>query len=375
MSKANSLFRVAVVTNSSWNLLNFRRGIILALAEAGHEVFLVAPRRDEEAEPDDLPGTHLTIHHLHRRGTQPLRDLLLARELCRIYREHRIDWAFHFTAKPVVYGSLAARWVGVKSIATLTGLGYTFLRSHFTASLMKRLYAFSLRTAEAVFYHNPDDRALLLKAGVGAPDRSFVVGGSGISLDQFPCQPFHRAIPGRFLFVARLLSDKGIHEYVAAARRARELNPDLTFQVLGPFDPGNPSVISPNELAAWTNDGTINYAGSVADVRPYLEQASVVVLPSYREGLPRVLLEGGATGRPLLTTDVPGCRAVVADGDNGLLVPARDAEALARAMLKMAAMPQEELRAMGLRARAVVEEKFDQRLVNEAYLRAVNRHE
>ena len=366
MSSPALHFRVAVVANSVWNIHNFRRGIVKALAAAGHEVYLIAPPAADGDPLRNLPATFLPLRHLRRRGTQPLRELLLARELYGIYRTHRIDRALHFTAKPVIYGSLAARRAGVKSIATLTGLGYTFLRGRLTAALMKRLYAFALRRTEAVFYHNPDDRALLLAAGVGTPERSFVVGGSGLPLAEFSLQPYRKAVPGRFLFVGRLLADKGIREFVAAAAALRARRPDLSFHAVGSPDPGNPASIGPEELARWRAAGHVVFHGQVDDVRPQLTAASVVVLPSYREGCPRSLLEAAATGRALIGADVPGVREVVRPEETGWLVPVSSARGLEAGMEK--SLTEGNLERLGQNGRALVEAGFSERSVCAVYL-------
>jgi glycosyltransferase involved in cell wall biosynthesis len=364
---------VAIVANTAWNLYNFRRSLIDALLKEDYRVLLIAPDGPERERLKATGVEYITLRNLRRKGLNPLRDLALLNELRGIYRQQKVTVALHFTIKPVIYGSLAARLTGVRNISTLTGLGYTFLSGDRANGLVRIMYRNALRHAETVFFHNPDDRQLFLDGGLVTGAQSGVVAGSGLRLEDYPLSPYSEAIPGRFLFVARLLTDKGIREYVAGARAAKAVNPSLTFHVLGPFDPDNPSEIGAEELKQWVAEGVIFYEGATMDVRSHLARASVVVLPSYREGCPRALLEGGATGRPLLATDVPGCRAVVTDSYNGFLVPPRDAEALASVMLKMSALPTGDLEQMGLRARTVVEERFDLRMVNGDYLYVVAR--
>jgi glycosyltransferase involved in cell wall biosynthesis len=371
MNGPSQHFRVAIVANSVWNLYKFRSGLTKALIAEGHQVFLVAPPDGTEGKLDPLRATFLPLHHLTRQGIHPLRELRLARELYLIYQKYSIECALHFTVKPVIYGSLAARWAGVKSIATLTGLGYTFLHGRFTAALMKRMYAFALRRTETIFYHNPDDRALLLAAGVGTPERSFVVGGSGLPLEDFPLQPYDLAVSGRFLFVGRLLADKGIREFVVAAGIVRKKHPEFSFHVVGAPDPGNPASISEEELAGWAAAGDVVFHGEVEDVRPHLTSASVVVLPSYREGCPRSLLEAAATGRALIGTDVPGVREMVLEGETGWLVAARDCLGLADGIVGAGCFSLGELKGYGRRSRILVEDKFGARRVNNAYLGAL----
>ncbi|TXF90965.1 glycosyltransferase family 4 protein [Neolewinella aurantiaca] len=363
---------VAVVANTAWNLLNFRKSLIGALLAENHRVVLLAPDGPECEQLSASGAEFIRLRHLRRKGVNPLRDLALLYELRTVYAREKIDVALHFTIKPVIYGSFAARMTGVRNISTLTGLGYTFLSGGWANGLVRSMYRIALRHAAAVLFHNHDDRQLFLDGGLVTEAQSQVVAGSGLQLDDYPLSPYEEAIPNRFLFVARLLTDKGIREYVAAAEAAREVNPELSFHILGPLDPENPAGIKAEELERWVAEGIIAYDGVSADVWPHLARASVVVLPSYREGCPRVLLEGGAVGRPLLTTDVPGCRAVVTAGENGCLVPACNADALARAMLEMSALPKEELKAMGLRGRKIVEEQFDDQVVNRVYLSKVN---
>lgn len=363
--------RIAIIANSAWNLHNFRRGITNALVAEGHEVFLVAPSDGTSRLLDDLPATFLPLKNLQRSGTSSVKDLTLLMELYRLYRTNQIDLALLFTAKPVIYGSVAARWAGVKCISTLTGLGYSFLRSSLQADCMKLMYRFALRKAHAVIYHNPDDRSMLLKANVCRRGDSYVVGGSGLPLAEYPLRPYSEAVEGRFIFVGRLLADKGIREFVAAAKIARRENKGLTFQVVGSPDPGNPASISKRELQAWVNEGEVEFIGQVDDVRPYLAQAQVIVLPSYREGCPRSLLEAGATGRAMIGTDVAGIREVVTPGESGWLIPRKQVRALADTMILAAS--EGNLERFGLYARQHIERKFSEANVVHTYLRLIGR--
>ena len=360
---------IAIVANSAWNLHNFRRGLIRTFLAAGYRVILVAPDGPERKFLAVTGAEFVVLNHLRRRGLNPLRDLALARELCHIYRKYGVTTALHFTIKPVIYGSLAARLAGVRNVSTLTGLGYAFIRGGFTSWLARGLYRLALRSAQVVFFHNPDDRQLFLDEGLVTAARSAVVGGSGLRLEDYPPAPYAEAIPGRFLFAGRLLVDKGIREFVAAAKLAKEQKPDLTFHVLGSIDPGNPAGIKSAELEAWVAEGIIAYDGVARDIRPHLRKASVVVLPSYREGCPRVLLEAAATGRALIGTDVPGVREVVRP-ENGIRVPIYATEELAEAMLELA-KPTADLAGMGLAGRNLVAAGFSEQAVVGCYLAAI----
>lgn len=333
-------------------------------------MILVAPNGPERAALEETGSIFVPLENLRRRGINPLRDLALTRELYRVYRKYEVNSALHFTIKPVIYGSFAARLAGVVNISTLTGLGYAFISGGTTKLLARGLYRQALRSADRVFFHNRDDRQLFLDGGLVAEARSAVVGGSGLRLADYPLAPYTEAIPGRFLFAGRLLVDKGVREYVAAARKARALNPTLTFHLLGPLDPGNPAGIDAAELETWVAEGVIAYDGVAKDIRPHLRRSSVVVLPSYREGCPRVLLEAAAMGRALIGTNVPGVREVVKPG-NGLLVPLKAVDELVDAILEIAGTGIG-LEAMGLAGRELVEGRFSEEVVVEAYLKAVS---
>lgn len=357
---------VAIVANTTWNLWNFRRELVRSLHRAGHRILLLAPDGPEKEDLRQLPATLILLKHLRRSGMNPVRDLALLRELTAIYRREKVTHALHFTIKPVIYGSLAARRAGVINISTLTGLGYTFIAGGWTTVAVQRLYRYALRDAHRIFFHNPDDEALFLNRKLCRPEQTTVVGGSGLPLPDFPLVNYDKANPNRILFAGRLLADKGIHEYVTAARLARRQNPDLRFHVLGPLDDGNPAGLSRRQLNDLVAAGDIIYDGVTTDIRPHLAKATLVVLPSYREGCPRVLLEAAATGRALVGTDVPGVREIVRP-ENSLRVPVRDGAALAGGIVALLAEGKEALRERGLAGRRLVERRFSAAVVNDFY--------
>lgn len=330
----------------------------------------MAPDGPERRKLEATGARFIPLVNLWRKGLNPFQDMKLVMELYRIYQKEKVEGALHFTIKPTIYGSFAARRAGISNICTLTGLGYTFLSGRKTNKLVRMLYRQALGSADAVFFHNPDDLSLFLKARLTPEDKSSVVAGSGLQLSEYPYTSYEEAIPGRCLFVGRLLTDKGVREFVAAARLAKVRNPNLTFHILGPFDPGNPAGISAGELETWTREGVVEYDGVATDIRPHLVRSSVVVLPSYREGCPRVLLEAAATGRAMIGTDVAGVREVVHHGENGWLVPAKDVEKLAEAML-MAGEPESPLLEMGKNGRKHIENHFSVDQIVEPYLKAV----
>jgi glycosyltransferase involved in cell wall biosynthesis len=275
-----------------------------------------------------------------------------------------------FTIKPNIYGCLAAARAGIPAIANISGLGTVFIRRGPLLALVTRLYRRALRRAAVVFFQNPDDRQLFLENRLVRPGQARLLPGSGVDLDRFRPVPLPDGRP-IFVFIGRLLGDKGVRELVAAARRVRAKRADVTIQLLGPLDEGNRTAIARDELDRWVAEGTVDYLGETDDVRPFVEQATAVVLPSYREGLPRSLLEAGAMARPLVATDVPGCREVVEHGVNGFLCRVRDPGSRGEAMLELAELPPERRTAMGLESRRKIEQRFSEAVVIAAYLDAL----
>ena len=356
------------------SLLNFRGPLISALQARGFQVHVTAP---------DLPVGHamrlqleargLMVHNtpMRRTGTNPVADLATLWALWDLMRRVRPQFVLGYTIKAVIYGSLAAWLAGVPNrFALITGLGYSFQgegqRGKLQA-LVQRLYALALARVNKVFFQNPDDQALFRQRSIlddGTP--SCVVNGSGVDVASFQVALLPPG-PPRFLLIARLLGDKGVREYAQAARRICAQHPEVSFALVGWIDE-SPDSIPQQELDAWVADGTLDYLGRLSDVRSAIAASSVYVLPSYREGTPRTVLEAMAMGRPVITTDAPGCRETVADGDNGFLVPVKSVDAMEQAMLKFIEDPTLAAR-MGQRARHIAEEKYDVHKVNAVMLR------
>jgi glycosyltransferase involved in cell wall biosynthesis len=362
--------RVVLAANSSWNIVNFRAGLIEALKREGYEPVVVAPL-DEAAESrmGEL-GVERIVVRIERSGLNPIADLRLLREYRRILKLRPAAF-LGFTIKPNIYGCIAARSLGVPAIANISGLGTVFIKRGALLAFVTRLYRFALSRAAVVFFQNPDDRALFIERRMVRPEQARLLPGSGVDLERFAPAPQPLG-PPTFLLIARLLGDKGVREFVEAARMLRPGLPEARFQLLGPIDEGNRTAISRAELDEWVAQGLVDYLGETDDVRPYVAAASAVVLPSYREGLPRSLLEAAAMARPLIATDVPGCREVVEDGTNGFLCRVRDSESLAKAMKNLAEMPVSKRSAMGEAARRKVQDQFSETVVIRAYLDALD---
>lgn len=363
--------KILLSSNGAWNLVNFRKPVIQALVAAGYTVIAAAPADGHEGKLEAM-GASFRPLRMRGAGTSPLEDGRLLLDYIRLLRAERPAMFLGFTAKPNIYGSLAARLCGVPVVATISGLGSAFLRGGLLGGLLLFLYRLALGRARAVFFQNRDDRELFIARRIVGPCRARLVAGSGIDLGRFaPADPPRRAAGDgafRFLLIARMLLDKGIGEYVEAARIVRRDHPDCRFQLLGGPGDDNPSAVPQADLARWTAESIVEQLGVSDDVRPHIAAADCVVLPSYREGLPRSLLEGAAMARPLIASDVPGCRDVVDDGVNGLLCAVRSPQSLAAAMLRMLAMSAAERSAMGAAGRRKVEAGFDQRLVAQTYL-------
>lgn len=363
--------KIVVAANSAGNVVTFRQGLIRALKANGDRPIIIAPV-DPPAEHriQRLEVQRITVD-VERSGLNPLTDLRLLLAYRKILKQLSPAAFLSFTIKPNIYGCIAARLLGIPAIPNISGLGTVFLMGGPLSLLVTGMYRLALARCPVVFFQNRDDLELFVGQRMVLRAQARLVPGSGIDLDHFAPAQLPAGTP-RFLLIARLLRDKGVREYVEAARMLRREGLDARFQLLGPIDTGNRSAIQRDELDRWVRESAIEYLGSAEDVRPHVAEASVVVLPSYREGLPRSLLEGAAMGRPLVTTDVPGCREVVDPGVNGLLCEVRSAVSLADALRVLIAMPAEQRSKMGLASRGLVEERFSEKRVIAAYLDALN---
>lgn len=364
--------KLMVIDNSVEGLLMFRGRLLKTLASLGCQVIACVPQ-DENEKWKRLSeiGVEYDSISLVPAGMNPLKDMAYCLACWRLFRKHQPDLLLAYTLKPVIYGSLAARLAGVsRTYSTLTGLGYGFsargLKQRAVNAVLRALLWPALRYNRRVLFLNADDRDLFLKLGlISNPDQAVVVNGSGVDLEHFAIAPFPLE-SNRFLMIARLIKEKGVLEYVQAARILKERYPDATFHLVGGFEP-HPSEIRQDIVAVWQRNGWIQYHGWADDVRPFIANASTCVLPSYREGIPRSLLEALAMGRPIVTTDAPGCRETVIDGENGFLVAVRDVAGLAQAMERFLQEPALR-KPMGLRSRELAVERYDVRKVNQSVL-------
>jgi glycosyltransferase involved in cell wall biosynthesis len=366
--------RVAVIGADAKTLVNFRGELLRAMVEAGHDVTAIAlDSSDDVAAALTEIGVRFESVRSSRAGRNPAEDLALLVRLTRLLRRISADLTLCYNPKPVVYGLLASVWAKVPArYALITGAGTVLTSGARGTNLpayvaLRALYMRALRHADCIFFQNPDDESMFRSRGILAPtQRARIVAGSGVNLNRFTPQPLPLGTTS-FIFIARLIRTKGLPEFVEAARRIRSIRKDVQFQVLGPLDP-NPASASRNELDKWIAEGAIEYLGVATDVRPFIANSHAVVLPSYYgEGIPRVLLEAMAMGRAIVTTNAPGCRETVVNGDNGLCIPARDVDALVAALVRLAD-DRQLLSKMGTLSRVRAAERFNVDDVNAKLL-------
>jgi glycosyltransferase involved in cell wall biosynthesis len=349
------------------------------MVDAGYRVTAAGAEDDPEvAATLKSWGVTFRAVKLARAGLNPFADLQTLRGLVRVFRDTRPDVFFGYTAKAVTYGILAAKLAGVpRRYAMITGLGYAFtegpeLKRKISRIAAGLLYRAALPLADRVIFQNADDQGYFLSRGFVRPAQVAQIGGSGVDLEHYRQAPLPDG-PVTFLMIARLLRDKGVYEYIEAARQVRKTFPNTRFVLVGALDP-NPSSAKQHEIDAWVREGIIEYRGEVTDVRPHIGDCHVYVLPSYREGMPRTVLEAMAIGRGIITCDVPGCRETVVDGDNGFLVPARDAVALARAMTQFMT-DADRMDAAARRSRQRATEVYEVNQVNRRMLQLLGGHQ
>jgi len=368
--------KIVVIGGYAPSLINFRGPLLKRLVALGHEVHALAPSHIPDVAPQlEEMGVDYSMIPLTRRGLNPIADLGSLLHLKQVLYRIKPDIVLSYTFKPVVYGSMAARmaWVGHKKrvYSMITGLGYAFtedkgFKRRMLFNIAKGMYRSGLKSCDGIIFQNPDDQAFFQKLDV-IPDhaQTTVVGGSGIDLEHFAVAP----LPEKpvFLCLSRLVRSKGVGLFVEAARRLKEKHPEAIFRIAGPMEEGGDG-IKPSEVAAWKKEGVVEILDPVDDVRPLIGGSSVYVLPSYyREGTPRSILEAMSMGRAIVTSDAPGCRETVVEGQNGFLTPLKDVDAITNSMEKFITDPTLAT-TMGAASRKLAEEKFDVDKVNDAIL-------
>lgn len=363
---------IAITSNTSWYLYNFRKNTILSLINKGYQVVAIAPKDEYSRKLSEL-GCEFIHIDIDQGGTNPIKDIKTFISFFKIYSKVKPSVVLNFTPKNNIYSTLASKLCKAKVINNIAGLGMVFINESITAKLARFLYKVSQCKADKVFFQNEDDRKLFLDnklADVSITDR---LPGSGVDLTRFTLQPADDDGVIRFLLIARMLYDKGIGHYVDAARTLKAKYGDgVEFQLLGFVGVNNPSAVTESEMQAWVDKGIVNYLGVSDCVEEDIAKVDCMVLPSfYREGVPKSLLEAGAMGKPIITTDNVGCRETVDDGINGYLCELRSTESLAEKLELMIQMTHEQRLEMGRQSRLKIEREFDEQLVINKYLNAV----
>ncbi|MFP3510708.1 glycosyltransferase family 4 protein [Peribacillus sp. SIMBA_075] len=366
--------KVMILSSYAPTLFYFREDMMKAMINNGHEVIAAAPEPVEEwgHKFKERNIKYVSIQGIERTGTNPIKDINGFFSILKQIKKEKPDKVFAYQAKTIIYGCIAAKLVGVKGIfALMGGLGSVFRnndRRSIARAILKTEYKFAFNLCDNVFFQNKDDCNEMKNTGLIQNEKIVMINGSGVNLEKFKDKPITQ-FPV-FLFVGRIIRDKGIIEYLEAAKIVKNKYSEARIQIVGYFDT-NPTAIKKEEISEYINQGIIEYLGPTDDVRPFLEKSTVYVLPSYHEGTPKSVLEAMAIGRPIITTDAPGCRETVVDGINGFLVPVKNANKLAEKMIWMIEH-REDAEIMGQESLRICKEKFDVNKVNEVILKTMN---
>lgn len=368
--------KVGVVANTSWNILNFRGGLISFIRDAGHEIIIIAPQDEFSEELSKQNFKIVYLQSLARKGTSPLKDLMLTFELAKIYRQLDLDIVLQYTIKPNIYGSFAGFLSNKKTISTVTGLGFVFLNKGISSTIAKWLYQLAFKFSHLVYFQNIDDKKLFESKKLVPLEKSRLVHGSGIDTKFYHpdyCLNFPKETEKiTFLMIARLLKDKGVYEYITAARQIKNKYPTTSFLLLGDQDQGNPAAVEEEDLNNWKQEGVVDFLGFKRNTRDYICQANAIVLPSYREGVPRVILEAFAMFKPCITTDAPGCKHTVDHEKNGLICKVKNAEDLFLKMEQFILLSKEQKEIMGKNARKKAESVYSLDKIVKEYLAIID---
>jgi len=361
---------ILLTGNTAWGMYNFRQNLMKILLQQGHLVTVVAPP-DEKFEKKIIEtGCSFIPLIIESKGTNPISDIQLIKRYYSIYKKVDPDFIFHYTIKPNIYGTIASWFVGIPSIAVVTGLGYTFINKGIVSRLALLLYSVAFTISRQVWFLNEEDRLIFTTRHIVKKGKTYVLKGEGIDLEQFTGS--EKITSGlSFLLASRMLWDKGIGEYLEAARIVKKNHADVKFNLLGPYGIDNPKAISKEQIGLWQTEGVINYLGETDDVKPFINESSAIVLPSYREGISRVLLEAAAMEKPIITTDCVGCRDVIIDNVTGFLCETKNPESLATAMLKFISLEREQIDLMGKKGREFVEKEFSDKIILNKYIETV----
>jgi glycosyltransferase involved in cell wall biosynthesis len=364
---------VAIVINTSWNIYNFRLGLLKALQQEGLKIVVIAPKDDYSEKFEEL-GFEFHSITIKNKGKNPVEDLRLIHDFYKLYKQVKPHVVLHYTIKPNIYGTIAsAHLLNIPTINNIAGLGTLFVKQDIITKLAKLLYRFSQTKAKKIFFQNKDDLELFTFEKLVDKSKCEILPGSGVNIDDFhPLEQNKDDNIFKFLLISRMLWEKGINEYVEAAKIIKSKFENVDFQLLGFLDTENPSAITKKQMSKWITEGMINYLGKSDNVKEQIAKADCVVLPSfYREGTPRVLLESASMEKPIITTDNIGCKDVVDDGINGFLCEVKNSQDLADKMEMMINLSEEDRKLMGKKGREKIINQFDEKIVIQKYLKAI----
>lgn len=369
--------KIIFCDNTLWGLVNFRGEVIKHLKSEGHEVVLVAPEKEDKQMRTTIPdGVHYIPIKMERTSLNPIKDMKYFRTMLHIFRKEQPDYIFTYTIKPNIYGSIAARLAGCRSTAMMAGLGYIFINDSIILRAARAFYQFGLSFAEHIIVLNDYNRRLIEQKHLCAPKKIvFLEGGEGINIDNY--KKYNNASNDTtFLFIGRILWDKGYDEFTKAARKVKVLYPNVNFELLGSLDPKYPKSVPEVRLRKDEEDGIVKYIGFTHDMDKVFQRKGIVItVPSYSEGMNRALMEACASGKPIITSDIPGSREAVVEGKNGFLVPARNADALAEAMLRYLHLSPQEKQDFSDESRKKAENLFDVQRVIAKYTKIIHQNE
>ena len=362
---------IVICSNYAWTIYNFRLPLIRSLKAEGYEIIILTQFDGYEKYLFNEADKVLDLF-ISRKGINPFIDIIsIFNILFRLFLI-RPDFLLNFSIKPVIYGSIAAKIMRVPSASMITGLGTGFLLNNWITGIIKVLYRISIKHSHAVIFQNQDDLQIFKDNNLVNPNNCYISPGSGIDLESFKYEVFPHNKPEKLILIARMLKDKGIIEYIEAAEVVNKSHPDVIFQLLGPLGVENRSAISKKEMDYLTGSEYIEYLGETDNVKDFIKNSDCVILPSYREGTSRVLLEAAATGRPLIASNVTGCKEIIDHGVNGYLCKSKDSIDLAEKIMKFLNLSNEQKKEMGLNGRKKVKEEFDQEIVFKLYKRILN---
>ena len=365
--------KIAVVLNTSWNIYNFRKGLINTLMDKGNQVVTIAPNDQYTSRLVEMGFEHHPVK-MDSRGVNPIKDFLLILELLAIYRRVKPDVILHYTIKPNIYGTIAASILGIPVINNVCGLGTMFLKNNLVSGFAIFMYRIAFRFPKKIFFQNEDDKDLFLKKKIVSEKITGLLPGSGINTNYFSANS--KQGKGRkftFLLISRLIYDKGVLEYIEAIEALKKDGVDAKFQLLGQIDEKHKRGIPSKIIKQWIETNQVEYLGTTDDVRSFIEMADCIVLPSYREGTPKTLLEAASMAKPIVTTDVPGCNNVVKDGKNGYLCRLKDSRDLADKMKHLYNQEPVDLMKMGKLGRSFIKKNFQEQLVIDKYLSEIEK--